>query len=127
MSVNEIAARRRTNNILRPWIVTTLLCLVYLTFILLNHYGLNIDTQSPRVAGKAINLGVMTLRYSGQALEFIWPTSAGAAGYDGQYTYYIAANPLHAAEHLDVPAYRYQRIFHPLFAGLLAFGSAPLI
>src|SRR5260221_6375108 len=127
MSLNEIAAKRRTSNILRPWIVTTVLCLVYLTFILLNPYGLNIDTQSLRAAGKPINLGLLTLYYSGQALEFIWPTSAGAARYDGQYTYYIAADPLHAAEYLDVPAYRYQRILHPLLAGLLAFGQAPLI
>src|SRR5260221_10060218 len=112
MSMNEIAAKRRTSNILRPWVVATVLCVAYLAFIFLNHYGLNIDTQSPHAAGKPINLGGMTLRYSGQALEFIWPTSAGAARYDGQYTYYIAADPLHAAGQLDVSAYRSQRIFH---------------
>src|SRR5260221_5935415 len=127
MSLNEIAAKRRTSNILRPWIVTTVLCVAYLAFIYLNHYGLNFDTQSPRVAGKPIELGLLTLHYSGQALEFIWPTSAGAAGYDGQYTYYIAADPLHASEHLDVPAYPHSRILHPLLAGLLALGQAPLI
>ncbi len=50
----------------------------------------------------------------------------GGAGYDGQFNYYIALEPSPAvvAPHLDVPAYRYQRILYPLLARVLSFGSA---
>jgi hypothetical protein len=50
--------------------------------------------------------------------------STGSEGYDGQFNYYIAADPVPAriAPHLDVPAYRYQHILYPLFARLLALG-----
>ena len=46
----------------------------------------------------------------------------GSPGYDGQFNYYIAStlSPQAVVEHLDVPAYRYQRILYPLLARLLA-------
>ena len=51
----------------------------------------------------------------------------GSEGYDGQFAYQIALDPLEAAPYLDVPAYRYQRILYPFLARLLAFGQADLI
>jgi hypothetical protein len=51
----------------------------------------------------------------------------GSEGYDGQFVYQIAVNPLEAAPYIDVPAYRYQRILYPLLARLLAFGQPQLI
>ncbi len=51
----------------------------------------------------------------------------GSEGYDGQFAYQIARHPLSAAPYLDIPAYRYQRIFYPLLARLLAFGQTALI
>lgn len=56
----------------------------------------------------------------------------GQAGYDGQYYYRLALDPLtdHAVAHgirLDRPAYRQQRILYPLLARLLALGQEPLI
>jgi hypothetical protein len=47
---------------------------------------------------------------------------AGNVGYDGQFAYYIAVDPLGAPAHLDDPAYRYQRILYPFLARLLALG-----
>ena len=52
---------------------------------------------------------------------------SGSEGYDGQFAYQIALNPLDAAPRLDVPAYRYQRILYPLLARLIAFGQPALI
>ncbi len=54
---------------------------------------------------------------------------AGPAGYDGQFAYYIALDPApeHAAQHLDDPPYRYQRILYPLLTRILAFGSPEAI
>lgn len=45
-------------------------------------------------------------------------------GYDGKFTYYIAADPLNAVPLIDVPAYRYQRILLPILARVVAFGQA---
>src|SRR5260370_40038716 len=51
----------------------------------------------------------------------------GTPGYDGQFYYQIAHDPLHAAPFLDHPAYRYQRIVYALLVGALSLGQASLI
>lgn len=53
----------------------------------------------------------------------------GTEGYDGQFIYYIARdpNPATVIIHLDVPAYRYQRILLPIFARMVSFGHADII
>ena len=53
----------------------------------------------------------------------------GTAGYDGQFVYYMARDwrPDTVVPHLDVPAYRYQRILLPLLARLLSGGNVGLI
>ncbi len=48
-------------------------------------------------------------------------------GYDGQYNYYIALDPINAHYYMDWPAYRYTRILYPLLARLLAFGQPALV
>jgi hypothetical protein len=49
----------------------------------------------------------------------------GTEGYDGQFAYYIALDPhpTSVAHHLDVPAYRYQRILLPLLIRLISGGD----
>lgn len=44
-------------------------------------------------------------------------------GYDGQYSYYIAVDPLHARPYIDWPAYRYGRILYPALARVAALGQ----
>ena len=53
----------------------------------------------------------------------------GTAGYDGQFVYYIARDlqPDNVSAHLDVPAYRYQRILMPLLSRLLSFGNLQIL
>jgi hypothetical protein len=55
--------------------------------------------------------------------------SGGTPGYDGQFAYYIALDPSprRAAAHLDVAAYRYQRILYPLLAAILGLGNEEAI
>lgn len=48
-------------------------------------------------------------------------------GYDGQYCYYIALDPINARYYMDWPAYRYTRILYPMAARLLALGQPALI
>jgi hypothetical protein len=47
----------------------------------------------------------------------------GEQGYDGQFSYQIAFNPLQGWRYVDRPAYRYQRILYPLLARLFALGQ----
>lgn len=51
----------------------------------------------------------------------------GNMGYDGQFYYFIALDPAHAAAYLDAPAYRYTHIGYPLLARLLALGQPGLV
>jgi hypothetical protein len=48
-------------------------------------------------------------------------------GYDGQFAYYIARDPLDAPDCLDVPAYRMQRILLPALGMVLSFGQDGLV
>jgi hypothetical protein len=49
----------------------------------------------------------------------------GSEGYDGQFGYYIAIqpDPQMVSKHLDVPAYRYQRIILPVLARCFSLGN----
>ncbi len=75
----------------------------------------------------ALYLGWAYRVYGGQpeAIFHVGNPQQGT-GYDGQFVYFMARdlNPQRVAAHLDVPAYRYQRILLPLLAHLLA-GDAP--
>ena len=59
--------------------------------------------------------------------RFAQADPSGAMGYDGQFAYYIAKDPVGALAHLDNPSYRYQRILYPFLARLLAIGEPALI
>ncbi len=81
-----------------------------------------------------IYLGVIAFKYR-DVLEFVRIGSRfdstlynrDAEGYDGQFAYYIARDPLNAPRYLDVPAYRYQRILYPALARLVSFGQVALL
>jgi hypothetical protein len=49
------------------------------------------------------------------------------SGYDGQFFYYIAADPLQARHYMDDPTYRYSKILYPAAARVLALGKASLV
>lgn len=55
---------------------------------------------------------------------FVSGRPIGNAGYDGQFSYWLAVDPKPEAAgiHFDVPAYRYQRILYPLVARWAALG-----
>jgi len=94
--------------LIRPWFITVVLCLVYVGIVILSNKG------------NAISLVTLGTRFSQQS-------TAGTEGYDGQFNYYIARDPTTAAQFLDVPAYRFQRILFPTLGRLLALGQTDLI
>lgn len=48
----------------------------------------------------------------------------GEIGFDGQFAYFLAVDPVHARSYMDSPAYRYTRVLYPLTARVLALGRA---
>lgn len=48
-------------------------------------------------------------------------------GYDGQFAYQIARDPLDGWRYVDLPAYRYQRILFPLLSLVLSGGNEILL
>jgi len=93
---------------LRPWHVVTLLVLVYVGVKLVWH---DWDPMSFVVIGAAFDPDV----------------PGSSLGYDGQFAYQIARDPLEAWRYLDAPAYRYQRILYPMVARILSLGIAELL
>lgn len=92
---------------LRPWQVVLVVCLIYLGAVAIRYQNVL----------EFVRLGA---QYAG-----IWDTySRDATGYDGQFAYYLALDPAHAADHLDVPAYHTQRILYPLLARIVSLGRA---
>ncbi len=65
--------------------------------------------------------------YDPLAFVTLADAQSGEEGYDGQYTYHIAVDPVSAPAMLDAPAYRMQRILLPITAHVLSSGQAALV
>jgi hypothetical protein len=95
-------------NRMLPTLIVVLVCLTYVSGVLISAGG---DPMAFALLGTRFSEG----------------DPQGSEGYDGQFAYQIAIRPLGATPHLDVPAYRYQRILYPMLARLLALGRPELI
>lgn len=99
---------------LKPWHVVLALCAAYALLTLAAHGG---DPMAFVAMG---NLCDLPPPADTEAVE----------GYDGQFAYRIAADPLNAhaiINRCDVAAYRYQRILYPALARVLALGQVNLL
>ncbi len=94
--------------LVRPWVIVTLACLIYGIAIIATNDG---DTLSLVTIGTRFSEGI----------------EDGTEGYDGQFVYFIARDPSNAAQLLDEPAYRFQRILLPFLGMVLSFGQEDLI
>lgn len=79
-------------------------------------------------------IGVVAAQNHYSAFDFIhlgtvWGSHnpSGTWGYDGQFYYQIARNPLGAGQYMDNAPFRYQHILYPLVVGLLSLGQTALI
>lgn len=98
----------RVFNRLQPWMIVGLISLVYLSLIFI------VNEAEPLV-------------FVMPGTRFSAGDPTGTEGYDGQFAYYIARDPSNAAQHIDVPAYRYQRILLPMLARIISLGEEYLI
>jgi hypothetical protein len=92
----------------RPWQVVLLISVAYVLLTLARY---NFDPKIFALIGTQYDPGL----------------PAGQPGYDGQFAYQIARDPLNGWTKVDVPAYRYQRIVYPMAARVLALGNADLV
>lgn len=100
----------------RPWSLVLLLNVLYLSVILAANGG---DPQVFVTIGECFD-ACAGVRDTADCVE-------GTEGYDGQFAYYIARDPLHSADCIDVPAYRYQRILLPALGAVFSMGQDVLI
>jgi len=61
---------------------------------------------------------------SGRAASYAYD---GDIGFDGQYAYFLAVDPINARYYMDSPAYRYTRVLYPMTARVLALGRPDLV
>jgi hypothetical protein len=92
---------------LSPWLIV---------FAILCIYSASVLAASQWDPMRFVNIGTFFDANNGK----------GMYGYDGQFAYQIARDPLNASQYLDVPAYRYQRILYPLIAHVISFGGNPI-
>ena len=105
------------------WAVTAIVLLAYALFV-----GLALRHASPEAyihLGRAlVNKSQASPAISRRAASYHYD---GQIGFDGQYAYFLAVDPVNARDYMDSPAYRYTRVLYPLTARLLALGRADLV
>lgn len=96
---------------IRPWQVVSILSILYIILVLgANNYN-------------PLSLVTIGTVFS----EGIPEAEGGIEGYDGQFVYFISRDPATAAQYIDVPAYRFQRIVLPALGWAFSFGQEALI
>ncbi len=65
--------------------------------------------------------------YSSPVINNLSKYAQKGYGYDGQFFYYLALDPIHAFSYIDDPPYRMARVFYPLMTRVFSFGKQNLI
>ncbi len=107
-----------------PWAVAGLVFAVYgLWLAAMFHNGY--DARDSIVLGKHFVLQSNKSHIIRIDPHYSYP--GGDSGYDGQYFYFIAVDPVNARYYMDDPSYRYTKIVYPIAARLLALGRTDLV
>ena len=107
-SITTIVRPSFMKGIVRPSLAVVAIYLLYLLFLIVSRGYSALDF---------VHLGtVWSLR-----------DQAGSWGYDGQFYYQLARDPLQAYHFMDNASYRYQRILYPLIVSLLTLKNSALI
>jgi hypothetical protein len=107
-----------------PWAVAGAVFLVYGLW-LAAMFSKGYDARDSIVLGK----NYVQMSHASSAIKvdphFSYPV--GGSGYDGQFFYFIAVDPINARYYMDSPSYRYTKILYPVVARVLALGQVGLV
>lgn len=93
---------------LRPSVVVAFIYIAFIALVAIaNHYS----------ALDFVHLGTIWANHN----------KSGTWGYDGQFYYQLAHNPLQAYQYMDNAPFREQHILYPLVVGALSFGQTAII
>jgi hypothetical protein len=106
-----------------PWAVTAIVLFLYAAW-LAGSFATRHDVRDFIVLGRPFVLQSHASRSINYDPHYGYTLPAG---YDGQFFYYIAVDPVNARYYTDDPAYRYMRILYPLLARALALGQTQAI
>ncbi len=100
--------RRLPLVVFRPSLIVALIYLIFIAAVTLTHH-------------------YNALSYVHIGTRFAQHIPSANPGYDGQFYYQIARDPLHASQFLDKPPYRYQHILYALLVFVLSAGQVTLV
>ena len=106
------------------WLVPVPVLLLYGIWIFAS-YGPGHDPRDAALIGR--HFVTQSQASSVIKLDPRYSYPAGESGYDGEFVYFIALDPVNARYYVDAPSYRYTRIVYPLLARALALGRPSLI
>src|SRR3984893_8534306 len=106
------------------WLVPVPVLLLYGIWIFAS-YGPGHDPRDAVLIGR--HFVTQSQASSAIKLDPGYSYPAGESGYDGEFVYFTALDPVNARYYVDAPSYRYTRIVYPLLARALALGRPSLI
>jgi hypothetical protein len=104
-----------------PWAVAAAVGVVYAAVLLPHLASPNGVYSYVHFGRKFVNLG-----HSSRVITPALPTR-GRIGFDGQFYFMMAADPAHAKDYMDMPAYRWSRIVYPFLARGLSGGDPKVV
>jgi hypothetical protein len=106
-----------------PWSVAAIVLVAY-GFWLVAFFGSGHDPRDMIYIGRHFIMQSQASQVI--RLDPTYP-NVSEIGYDGQFFYYLALDPVNARFYMDVSTYRYTRILYPMVARVLALGQPGLI
>ena len=122
---SQVTTRRGWRRLLTsPWLVAVPVLLLYGIWIFA-FYGPGRDPRDAILLGRHF----VTMSHASAVIKYdpTYNYPAGEIGYDGEFVYFIALDPVNARHYVDTPSYRYSRIVLPLLARALALGQPALV
>jgi hypothetical protein len=120
----EPRSRRRWAWLRSAWLVPVPVLLLYGVY-LFGFYGPGHDPRDAILLGRKF----VTKSEASSVIKYdpSYRYPAGEIGYDGEFVYFIAVDPVNARNYTDAPSYRYTRIVYPMLARVLALGQAAIV
>jgi hypothetical protein len=120
VAVPSVLRRERAVRISSPWTVAAIVAAFYLLLVtpgLISHpyQFVNIGQQYYKKASSSTSID-----------EHAHPINH-RIGYDGQFYYFLAVDPVHGRDYMDAPGIIYSRIGYPMAARALSAGNPVLV